>query len=217
MEKFLSGALKEWFGYTRRERRSTFLLLIIIMATVTVRFVVPERRMSAEIIPVADYRQDYSSVVSENGKIDVSEKRTYMIFNQSGAELLDLNFCDSAALEALPGIGPVLSARIIKYRNLLGGYASVEQLREVYGLKEETYNLIEKRVKASSSDVKQIPVNTATYKQLLRFPYIDRDDVSAILGYREREGKISNIEVLIENNLLDAEKAGKAEPYLDFR
>ena len=217
MERFLPGALKEWFGYTRRERRSTFLLFIIIIATGAVRFIIPERRMSSEIVPVAEYVADYASAVPESGKRYTSEKEIYMIINQSGADLLDLNLCDSADLEALPGIGPVLSARIIKYRNLLGGYASVEQLREVYGLKEETYNLIMKRVKASSSDVKQIAVNTATYRQLLRFHYIDRDDVSAILGYREQEGRIINMKVLIENNILDEEKAGKAEPYLDFR
>jgi len=217
MERFLPGALKEWFGYTRRERRSTFLLFIIIIATGAVRFIIPDRRMSSEIVPVAEYVADYASAVPESGKRYTSEKEIYMIINQSGADLLDLNLCDSADLEALPGIGPVLSARIIKYRNLLGGYASVEQLREVYGLKEETYNLIMKRVKASSSDVKQIAVNTATYRQLLRFPYIDRDDVSAILGYREQEGRIINMKVLIENNILDEEKAGKAEPYLDFR
>ncbi len=48
--------------------------------------------------------------------------------------ILNLNICDSASLEALPGIGPVLSSRIIKYRNLIGGYVSVDQLKEVYGL-----------------------------------------------------------------------------------
>ena len=43
---------------------------------------------------------------------------------------LELNSCDSLSLVALPGIGPVLSVRIIKYRNLLGGFAAVEQLRK---------------------------------------------------------------------------------------
>src|SRR5665648_1161064 len=50
--------------------------------------------------------------------------------------LIDINSCDSATLVTLSGIGPVLSARIIKYRRLLGGFATTEQLKEVYGYRK---------------------------------------------------------------------------------
>ena len=77
-----------------------------------------------------------------------------------------INSCDSASLEALPGLGPVLSARIIRYRNLLGGFASVNQLREVYGLSEETYELISGMLTADSADISKININNADYRGL---------------------------------------------------
>ena len=46
---------------------------------------------------------------------------------------MDLNTADSTTLMALKGIGPVFSVRIVKYRELLGGYYETAQLQEVYG------------------------------------------------------------------------------------
>jgi DNA uptake protein ComE-like DNA-binding protein len=131
-------------------------------------------------------------------------------------QLIDLNKCDSAALEHLPGIGPVLSARVIKYRNLLGGFVSASQLKEVYGLSEKTYNLIASKVSADSMDVKKININRAEFKDLIRYPYIDLYDVQSILKYRELKGKITGMDDLIENKLITIEKAVKVRPYLKF-
>ena len=130
---------------------------------------------------------------------------------------IDINGCDSAALVALPGIGPVLSARIIKYRNLLGGFAHLEQLKEVYGLPVETYEMIKGKLFADSSGIRKISINTSDYRELIRIPYFEKYEVTAILKYRELEGRINGIEVLEENKILTHEKAEKVKPYLDFR
>ena len=79
-------------------------------------------------------------------KIDTDTNRTIKNYSQLKPKtLLDINSCDSSSLVMLPGIGPVLSARIIKFRSLLGGFARKDQLKEVYGLPIETYNLISER------------------------------------------------------------------------
>jgi competence protein ComEA len=117
----------------------------------------------------------------------------------------------------LPGIGPVLSARIIRYRNLLGGYAHIEQLKEVYGLPPETYEIIKGRVIADSSAITGIEINTAGYKELSRLPYFKNYEITSILKYRELKGRISGMEDLTDNNLLTHEKADKVRPYLNFR
>lgn len=52
---------------------------------------------------------------------------------------LDLNTATAESLRQLPGIGPVLSERIVKYRDAIGGFASAEQLAQVYQLPPETY------------------------------------------------------------------------------
>jgi len=130
--------------------------------------------------------------------------------------LMDLNTSDSTALVRLPGIGPVLSLRILKYRHLLGGFARIEQLKEVYGLPQETFDLIRDRVYVDSLSVTQININSAGYKELSHMPYFDKYDVTSILKYRELKGKINNIRDLIDNKLISPGKASKISPYLKF-
>jgi DNA uptake protein ComE-like DNA-binding protein len=167
------------------------------------------------MIPLGKWENSGDTLHVKKSKAIYQTKDKSIVFAKD-KKLLDINTCDSASLEALPGIGPVLSIRIIKFRNLLGGYASVDQLREVYGLSEETFNLISGRVTADSSGIKKIKINQADYKQLMRFPYFEKYEVSAILKYVELKGKINSMSDLVDNKLIPPEKAVKVKPYLEF-
>lgn len=245
--KLNSEPLKSLFGFTRRERRSVSILLIIIILIICSRYLVPEKNIAIENYGFYFADTEISGAISDSGissgnmllATASNDAHTDNLFAEgvshspgkyrSGGEKsgnlsavqqkapIDINGCDSAALVALPGIGPVLSARIIKYRKLLGGFASVEQLREVYGLPEETYEMIKGRLYADSSGIRKISINSSGYKELFRIPYIEKYEVTAILKYRELEGRINGIEVLEENKILTPEKAEKVKPYLDFR
>ena len=181
---------RNWFGYSRRERRSTFILLNIIVIITGIRYVFPFHAISLKEIPLDLMENTVDSVrepiILQNVRGQEQLKTSY-----TQRKLLNLNSCDSASLEALPGIGPVLSARIIKYRNLLGGYVSADQLKEVYGLPEETFDMISSRVFTDSLSVRKIRINEADYKELIRHPYFQESEVSAILKYRELKGKIT--------------------------
>jgi DNA uptake protein ComE-like DNA-binding protein len=213
MKHFSFEPIKNWFGYTRRERRSSFILLLLILAIAAVRFVIPQKNMSVELIRMdqQEYLNDPLPAKNE-GYVKSAPRQQKTV--KPKPRLLEINTCDSAALEALPGIGPVLSVRIIRYRNLLGGYASVSQLMEVYGLSEETFNIISGRLTADTSLIKKIDINKADYKQLIRLPYFEKAEVAAILKYRELKGKIGGINELIENRLIAADKADRVKPYL---
>lgn len=217
MKPLFTEPLKNWFGYTRRERRASLLLLLIIIAVAGVRYLFPGRGSDIKVIPL-DYSITVLDTIQSGNAYPHSPEdgKPVTTVNKLKRNILDLNTCDSASLVALPGIGPVLSARIIKYRRLLGGFASVNQLREVYGLSPETFDLISGMVKADSLAVKKININSAEYRQLLRMPYLDKTEVAAILKYRELKGRIGGMNELIENKLIGAEKAGKILPYLEF-
>jgi competence protein ComEA len=131
-------------------------------------------------------------------------------------EKINLNTCDSTMLDKLPGIGLILSARIIKYRNLLGGYSDINQLKEVYGISEETYALISGKVYADSILVEKIKINRATYKDLIRHPYFENYEVTSILKFIEIKGRIESLDELINNKIISADKAQKILPYLSF-
>ena len=214
MRKFSFKPVLNWFGFTRRERRSTFLLLILILLVAGFRFIIPECNITVEEIPVE---------AGDKSEISFSQEKesgsgSYIKNNRTNLQrpLLEINTCDSASLEALPGIGPVLSVRIIKFRKLLGGFATVDQLREVYGLSEEVFGLISSRVYADTTAVRKISVNNADYKELIRLPYFEKYEVNAILKYRKLEGRILSVGEMIDNKLITPEKAIKVRPYLEF-
>jgi DNA uptake protein ComE-like DNA-binding protein len=206
---------RNWFGYSRRERRSTFILLNIIVIITGIRYIFPFHEISLKEIPIdlIGFKADSTWQPVDN---QVHNEQKQVKTNYSKRKLLNLNSCDSASLEALPGIGPVLAARIIKYRYLLGGYVSTEQLKEVYGLTEETFDMISPRVFADSLTIRKIRINDADFKVLIRHPYFNRDEVSAILKYRELKGKITGIGNMTENKLISPETANKIAEYLDF-
>jgi len=215
MKHFSLEPLRNWFGYTRRERRSSFLLIIIIVLVAGIRFIVPQSKEQLEIVTLELPARTYDTV---NQKKPVYVRQSYNpgTKRREPIQMIELNTCDSASLEALPGIGPVLSVRIIKFRNLLGGFGSVEQLREVYGLSEETFDLVKKRVSADAGLVRKININSADYKQLMSLRYLEKGDIPAILKYRELMGKIENIEELVKNKILTEEKAEKVKWYVEY-
>jgi len=215
MERNSLQPLKEWFGYTRRERRSSLILILIIAAVAGIRFIVPNRKMAVEIIPLADSLFIADTVQTEN---TVARTQKYQPKkNPVSFKKIDLNKCDSADLESLPGLGPVLSARIVRYRNLLGGYADVSQLKEVYGLPAETVDRISGMLIVDPADIRMIKINQADYRQLIRLPYFTRYEVNAVLKYRELKGKVENIGELVKNGVIDSAKVSKVKWYLEFR
>jgi len=220
MNPFLR-VLRDWFGFTRRERRSSFILLIIICIVAGLKYLVPERRLELEEIslePVIVNNVTYSGnfISQDNVRDEKQEIRKRDKIVPGRIIRIELNTCDSATLVALPGIGPVLSVRIIKYRNLIGGYVRVDQLREVYGLPEETFNLISSKLTADPAIIRKISINTADYSILARHPYFKKNEVSAILKYRELKGSIESIDEMLRNNLISEETAGKLRDYLEF-
>lgn len=128
---------------------------------------------------------------------------------------ININLADSTQLLPLPGIGPVFAGRIIKYRDLLGGFVRMEQLSEVYGLTQETIELISGRITIDTSVVRRIRVDTASFRDLLRHPYLGLDEVKALLDYRDFKKDISSHVELRENHILSDSTLERVGPYLD--
>ena len=204
----------EWFGYTRRERRGSVILLVLIFITLIAKHILvndhSDKYLTSSYVQIPVMEDDgvvvYDSVIEKREQTKPVIKR----------EVVELNSCDSATLEALPGIGPVLSARIIRYRNLLGGFYDVGQLKEVYGLSEETYSLIVGRVRVDTSYVQRVDVNSAEYGTLLRMPYLEKEDVDNIMRYKRIKGKIGSMAELEEDEVISSSTAKKVSHYLEF-
>ncbi len=150
-----------------------------------------------------------------------SEYKRDTIFNHSFIKskkdrvgVLELNSADSLHLLEIPGIGPVFASRIIRYRNLLGGYYAVDQLREVYGMREENFIIVAKYFKADPSSLKTFNINFSTLKDLGRHPYIGFRTARKIFNLRDRMGKFSSPEDL--SQVVRSDSLKRLIPYVKF-
>ena len=128
--------------------------------------------------------------------------------------LYEINTASEADLMKINGIGAVLASRIVKYRELLGGYIRKEQLKEVYGLQEETYNKINSYIELDISKIKKIDINFAEKYELAKHPYISDEAAQAIINYRSNKGMFRKIEQLLTENILNEVDFNKIKPYL---
>lgn len=132
--------------------------------------------------------------------------------------IVDINTADSTQLKLLKGIGPSYAKRIISYRKLLGGYHSVDQLSEVYGMSDTLFTAIEPYLRLSDSvSLEQVPINLATFKELLAHPYIDYEQTKEILNVKSKNGKFRKPEDMFRLTLMDSSAIERLLPYLDFR
>jgi competence ComEA-like helix-hairpin-helix protein len=128
---------------------------------------------------------------------------------------IDLNTCDSLSLLSVYGIGPKLSSRIIRYRNRLGGFVSMHQLTEVYGLDTIVLQELRKRTFIEENFVpKKINLNTASEKELLQLPYIKSALARAITTYRFQHGAYNSVDALLKIERIDNPTFEKIKPYL---
>jgi competence ComEA-like helix-hairpin-helix protein len=131
--------------------------------------------------------------------------------------MLELNTADTSDLQQLHGIGPVFSKRIVKYRNLLGGYCSKEQLMEVYGLEQELYDKLKHHIVVDTSKVSKLNINTADIDDLKRHPYLDYYQAKAVVEYRQKIGAFKTINDLRHIVLIDNNTFEKIKPYLSVQ
>ncbi len=139
---------------------------------------------------------------------------TRILVNKKEAPLIELNSADSLLLTDLRGIGPVLAGRILKYRNLLGGFVRKEQLLEVYGLPYETFENISHAVNIDTTGITRIDLNKAAYSKLIRHPYLDVYTVKGILNYRDIQGNIKDVNELVDNRIIPEESFSRIKPYI---
>lgn len=124
-----------------------------------------------------------------------------------------VNTADSVSFTALKGIGEKLAARITAFREKLGGFYSVEQVGETYGLPDSTFQRIKPLLKLDG-EVKKINVNTATKDQLKVHPYIRWKLANAIVEYRNQHGNFNSVEELKKIVLITEDVFKKLQPYL---
>ena len=131
--------------------------------------------------------------------------------------MIDINQASQEDLIKIYGIGEALSIRILKLKESLGGFVSMEQMKEVWGLSPEVVENLNAHFKISVlPNLKKIDINNASIKELSKFPYFNYSISKKIITYRSMNGDIKNIEDLTKIIALSNDKAKIIAIYLDF-
>ena len=131
--------------------------------------------------------------------------------------ILDINQATKEDLIKVYGIGPALSDRILKLKDLLGGFVSMEQMNDVWGLSPEVIENLNKNFKVSVlPKVNKVDINNASIKELMLFPYFKYALAKAIVTYRSMNGDFKNNADLTKINGFPNEKLNVISLYLYF-
>ncbi len=224
----------KWFsGFDKAELRGIALLLVLLGALLGYKYYSLHRTTEKQLESAALFEKEIkdfentAKVVREKrkkafkavkqntpAKISVNNKKrdAGTIAKKKTKELvIEINTASRKDFEKLKGIGEKLSARIVKYREKLGGFYSVEQIKEVYGIKPEVYEKFKAYLRCNG-EVQKLNVNSVTFKELVHHPYLKYEDVKKIFRYKDKMGNINSMEVL--DSLLGRRKFDKVKAYL---
>lgn len=130
---------------------------------------------------------------------------------------IEINSADTSLLVRAKGIGPVFAQPIVEYRERLGGYVSLEQLREIRGMDEERFAIISKNFRVDTSRITKININFADQNTLTQHPYITPNMARRLLEAHKLKGGFINHQQLINDDILTPREARKVAPYLMFK
>lgn len=212
--KNLTQTFTEYLSFSRGERKGSIVLIGMILGINLIRSLLP-----------GTYKLDPTTAKAlENEILQIrtpagkgSGSATYQAgMPQSKHFVLELNQADTLDLQRIPGIGPSYARRITGYRERLGGYISIDQLLEVYGMDSGRFLGIRKYLTADSSRVLQMNLNTVPFKEMISHPYMPFELAKEIAVYRKRHRTIGRFEELWLMKGADSVTISKLKAYVCF-
>lgn len=126
---------------------------------------------------------------------------------------IDVNTADTALLRRIPGVGEKISLAIVRYRQRLGGFHSVEQLLDIKIVSPELLDWMEV---SPSPNLQKLKINKASFQALNSHPYISYEQTKALLQYIRLYGDVKDEETLLATGIFTKEELEKLKPYITY-
>ncbi len=129
----------------------------------------------------------------------------------TASERILLNAADTTILKRVPGIGSGYAAAIVRYREQLGGFVSLDQLCEIDGFPAtaKQYFVLDK------AETRKLNINTLPLSLLRKHPYMGFHRAKAIVDYRNEKGKIGSLIELKLSRDFTPEAIERLLPYIE--
>lgn len=169
------------------------------------------------ILDESDYLriEPYISIAGDGNSIPTVSLDIPKSYENNKSISIDINKADAEEWQQLRGIGPAFSGKITRFREALGGFASVEQVAETRGLPDSTFQKIRSQLRLSPV-FRLIDINAASAEVLSKHPYTDRRMAEAIVSYRQQHGPFRSADDLRKVYALPEGWVEKMKPYLEF-
>ncbi|MBL7952826.1 MAG: helix-hairpin-helix domain-containing protein [Flavobacteriales bacterium] len=142
--------------------------------------------------------------------------RERAVYEPKPSRSVEINSADTTALIELPGIGPAFARSIVKFRDALGGFHSLDQLSEVYILKDKPDAVLKLKqlLLLDTLAVHRIPINTCTVEELAAHPYARWKVAKPLIAYRGQHGPFKQVAHIKGCAAISEEVFRKLAPYL---
>ena len=168
---------------------------------------------------LASSRQQSTSRESTSDRINrlTSSQSSYVRTEKFEAgTIVELNSADTTTLKKVPGIGSAFANRIVRFRDLLGGFYTVQQLAEVYGIDEERYTALAPWFTVDESFIQKLPINSLPQDSIRKHPYINNSQARAIVRLRTQKKQLSGWDNLALLEEFSEQDKSRILPYLSF-
>jgi competence ComEA-like helix-hairpin-helix protein len=191
-------------GFSRYERNGIILLCALIIASiVSQRYILryfitnPAQLTAADRSRLEQLQQqirdasvntnysDNNDRYSSTNKYEHPQTGSYQSKKYEDFKI-EVNSASAAEFEKLYGIGKVLSVRIVTFRDKLGGFHSLQQIKDVYGIEDSIFQKFKKNLTIKPAKIRKININSATYEELTACPYFFTTLAKQVIGYRTK-------------------------------
>ncbi len=211
---------KNYFDLNRSEQRGIVVLVLLILIAIAIPNFAPY--FFPEVPEKFAEIEDFSALIRNDTlePVDTSlNKGNSLVFDGknkviSNIKPIEINTADEKVFASIPGVEKNIATRIIKFRNLLGGFYSTEQLLEVYGFPAEVYKQNAKRFTVNPQFIKRININSADLDELKKHPYLKYKLSKAIIAYRNIHGSFPDTDWIKKAVNIENEDFIRLKPYL---
>ncbi len=130
-------------------------------------------------------------------------------------QAIDVNQANSEGWESLPGIGPSYAGKILRFRESLGGFSSIEQIGNTWHFPDSVFRQIIQYLELSPV-YRHLNINTLSAEELAKHPYLKSKQATVISRYRDNYGPFEKIEDLLQTKVLQEDDLKKLKPYIIF-
>lgn len=162
-----------------------------------------ERLIPYVRIPTAPQQQSYQYTYTNNR------------YPKPAPKVIDINTATVNDFKLLPGVTPSLAYKIFNYREKIGSFFSIDELRSTYGVTDSVWTLMQPYLQLNQETISKININLASYFELISHPQIISKDIAkAILIYREKNGPFTSVEDLKKIVFIKDATYEKLQPYV---